>query len=164
MSLNPSRPTDGGNWEAVCTDCPYGKYTDQGAQDTCPQCGACPNGEYRTGCGTVGGSTSGQCNECDAGQFKPDSGATWVAANSPRPTDGGKWEAQCDACVEGRYQDEGNLGAEGPQGQADCKDCPKGKYDNDGTGSTQCSDCQPGFLCPNVNSSSAMKAALELTS
>ena len=55
VTLNPGKA----QWEALCTNCPYGKYSLTVNQTQCQSCAVCPSGQKRDNCGSVGGTTAG---------------------------------------------------------------------------------------------------------
>ena len=88
--------------------CATGEYE---SGQTCKPCGACEEGKYRTGCGSISGGT---CSLCESGKYK-NTGIT------------GSYNDQCKRCEAGKYTNK--------KGQTQCAVCPTGKA---GSGGTAC--------------------------
>ena len=98
-----------------CTDCGQGTYRSVGM----PSCEDCPAGRYSN---QSGATNITACLKCPAGTFISVSGATNLGA--------------CQECSLGRYQNE--------SGSIQCNTCPPGRF-NPTVGSMNFSGCQ---LCP----------------
>ena len=118
---------------AICTDCPFGKYSDAGSSAGSSACKIpqCPAGEFYS-------ADAGNCVDCAAGRY---SGA--VGQDSPLTCAAcavGKYAASpgtssCTACAAKKYQNE--------EGRRSCKFCAVGRY-QDNTGESYCWNCGVG--------------------
>ena len=110
------------------TDCPAGRYYDDG------QCLACEAGKYQN---NTGARSSGDCIACQAGKYSNSSAATTTGVCISCAT--GKYSnslssTSCSECQTRSFTD--------TTGNTACRACSGGKY-NWNTGATICIDCQP---------------------
>lgn len=110
-----------------CQTCPAGTYNDQYGQSQCTQC-SIQNSEY------------GSCNQCIAGRYKKQEGASVTCNECPTGFASVAAQDECQACAKGTYQSQ--------TAQETCTSCMSGLYQNE-LGQSGCKACPVGFFQPD---------------
>jgi len=144
--FNDAQSNESTATQAICYDCPRGKYGNASGATSMLQCGDCPQGQYSDSPGDT------LCEYCSPGRFSESNGTSSCSV-CEAGSSSSAGDSRCAVCSAGTYSKEGgdpctkcDAGRFSSNASTACLECEEGTYAQ--TGAATCTPCPEGHYGP----------------